>query len=108
MSQQSFSMFFKLFERRLGLSPYSRLDQDGPVEGQVEKNVISHNPISRKAQYCFLLISAMLAAAAGVAGYYLGILKGQGPCDEGRPSGIAVQGENISHKSQPMPPAYHF
>ena len=105
ISQASFSMIFEMFERRLGLSPYHRLDQDGPVEGQLEKNVISHNPSFRKAQYCYLSISAILAAAAGVAGYYLGVLKGHGLCDDGHSSGIAVQGENTSHQFQPMPPA---
>ena len=88
-------MFSELFERRLGLSAYSRLDQDGPVEGQLEKNVIGHNPSSRIARHCYLLTSAILVAAAGVAGYFLGVFKGHGPCDDGRPSGIAVQGENI-------------
>ena len=88
-------MFSELLEQRLGLSSYSRLDQDGPIEGQLEKNVIGHDPSSRKARRCYLLTSAILVAAAGVAGYFLGILKGHGPRDDGRPSGIAVQGENI-------------
>ena len=95
MSQQSFSMLLKLVEQRLRLSPYSRLDQDGPVEGELEKNVIGHNPSSRKARYCYLLTFAILVAVAGVAGYFLGRLKGHSTSDDGRPSGIAVQGESI-------------
>ena len=88
-------MFSELLEQRLGLSPYSRVDQDGPVEGQLEKNVIGHNLSSRIARHCCLLSSVILVAAAGVVGYFLGILKSHGPCDDGRPSGLAFQGDSI-------------
>ena len=88
-------MFSQFFEQHLGLSPYSRLDQDGLIEEPLEKDVIRHIPSSRKARYCYLLTSAILGAAAGATGYFFGTLKGHGPWDDGRPSGVATQGENI-------------
>lgn len=87
-------MFSELFERRLGLSLYSRLDQDGPVEEPFEKDVTRHSSSSRRARYCYLLISAILGAAAGAAGYFFGTLKSNDQCEDGRLLGTAIQGKN--------------
>ena len=93
-------MIFDIFERNLGSPPYSRLDQDSPVEESCENGVIHYPSSSKRSRSFYSVLSAIFVTLAGVAGYLLGTLKSHGRCEVGRVAGTVAQGKASAQRTQ--------
>ena len=93
-------MTFDIFERHLGSLPYSRLNQDRPVEESCEKGVIHYPSSPKKSRYFYSMLSTIFVTLAGVTGYLLGTLKSHGQCEIGRLAGTVTQGKASAQRTQ--------
>ena len=72
------SKFLKL---DFGSLPYSRIDQKNLGQDLLEKNDFDCTSSSTKSRWHYYLLSAMLIALGGIAGYLLGLLSHHAECE---------------------------